>query len=118
MSEVKGEYRREEELFQGIRDLLESDRRQTPIVVMCLDLCAKLVRKNRDYGDSAFKEPLLLPGMPSHAAILVRMSDKIERLRNLFLGGKMLVDESCEDTVHDLAGYCILLALQMQRERD
>lgn len=75
----------------------------------CTYLADLLVRKNHDYGDSADNPPILLPGLSSDSAILVRMSDKIERTRFLLESKETPeVYESLEDTIRDLAGYCIL----------
>lgn len=71
-------------------------------------LIALLLRKNADYGDSAFQSPILLPGTPPRDAIQCRMSDKIERLRKLIESRSSMVNESLEDTMRDLAGYAIL----------
>lgn len=66
-----------------------------------------LTAKNKDYGSSAFERPYLDPGIPAVDAILVRMSDKVNRLHNIIKRGAVC-DESIDDTVLDLAGYCIL----------
>jgi len=73
-----------------------------------LELTALLLRKNADYGGSAWQAPLLAPGMTPREAIQCRMSDKIQRLQKLFSGAKSEVDEAVEDTVLDLSGYGIL----------
>lgn len=73
----------------------------------CQRLLDTLIRKNHDYGNSVFKSPILEPDMPPDEAILVRMSDKLARLANL--KNKEAKNESYEDTILDLAGYCILL---------
>lgn len=69
-----------------------------------------LVSKNRDYGASAFESPSLLPGLMPNAAILVRMSDKINRLQTLSRERitRQVASETFDDTIRDLAGYCIL----------
>jgi len=67
-----------------------------------------LIRKNADYGCSAWQEPLLCGGISPKDAILVRMSDKVMRLRSLMGNKTGLVNESIEDTVRDLQGYCLL----------
>lgn len=67
-----------------------------------------LMRKNRDYGAAATSESPLCPELDSSTAILVRMGDKIKRLENLASVKETLVDESFDDTVRDLAGYCVL----------
>ncbi len=75
----------------------------------CQKLADLLIRKNHDYGDSAGKAPYLVPGMSPDSAILVRMSDKIERLRNVCNNNELpRVGETIDDTIRDLAGYCIL----------
>lgn len=71
-------------------------------------LLGVLVAKNSDYKGSAFKSPALAPDLSPEKAIRVRASDKIERIFNLLAGHKELVPEKLEDTMLDLAGYCIL----------
>lgn len=75
---------------------------------VCDSIKELLVRKNGDYGDSAFQAPILTPNVEPKTAILVRASDKIARLNNLLTTGKKPNWETLEDTVMDLAGYCIL----------
>ena len=73
----------------------------------CARLCQVLTLKNAAYGNAAASPPLLLPDLDPLLAILVRMSDKISRLRSLISGAKEN-DESFNDTIRDLAGYCVL----------
>ena len=87
---------KEETFSDGIDDMLRKLR-------------TILYKKNADYGWGVFKRPRLAPQMPVASAILVRMSDKIERLTSLALRGNCEVaDERIEDTMLDLAGYIIL----------
>lgn len=67
-----------------------------------------LLRKNSDYGSSAWRPPVLAPDMDWRTMILVRMSDKIARLATLQASIDPQVNESIEDTLRDLAGYCLL----------
>lgn len=67
-----------------------------------------LLKKNKDYGSSAWKKPVLQPKLSAGDAILVRMSDKIERMQSLLLNGTAEIDESFEDTINDLGSYCLL----------
>lgn len=61
-------------------------------------------RKNHDYGDSFAKLRNEIPN-----AILVRIYDKYSRLKTLMQGADQKVkDESIDDTLMDLANYCIL----------
>lgn len=62
-----------------------------------------LLKKNQDYGDS-FLKTLVEFG---DVAFLVRVMDKVNRLVSLWKGGRSNF-ESFEDTVKDLAGYCVL----------
>ena len=100
---------------------LENDR-AVQIFNVCQNLAELLIAKNRDYGDSAFKAPPLVPCLSPAAAILVRIGDKIERLENLAKKAGELAfcvdSETVEDTVADLAGYCILYLIAMQEAQD
>ena len=73
-----------------------------------MQLVALLLAKNADYGGSAWQLPTLAPGLSPREAIQCRMSDKIQRLQTLLSGTAPEVLESAEDTMRDLAGYCIL----------
>ena len=84
------------------------DEDQKAIVKIGEDFIDLILRKNNNYGSSAFKIPILAPNMDVDAAIRVRMSDKIERLQNLFNNDSDLVGESIADTIADLGAYCLL----------
>lgn len=77
----------------------------------CVGLCNLLKRKNADYGDSFSEHPYLLPKMFPSTAAYVRLSDKFHRLQTLLntVGNRTNVNESLQDTIRDVAGYCILL---------
>lgn len=65
-----------------------------------------LAKKNAAYGD-AFGKSIEKYG---YIAALVRMSDKWNRLNNLMLDDDGIdnLGESVQDTLLDLAGYCVL----------
>lgn len=78
-----------------------------------------MLRKNNDYGGAVWSAPVLRPNLSPNDAILVRMSDKIQRLQSLFTKQQPVkaireetieceVDESIEDTISDLGAYCLL----------
>lgn len=101
---------------------MEAKQLSAPIKRQLDILTDLLARKNADYGNSAFDAPPLAPGLDTTAAILVRMGDKISRLETLAKRRTARVkDESFDDTVRDLAGYCVLYlaasADQEERER-
>jgi hypothetical protein len=73
-----------------------------------MQLVALLLCKNTDYGGSAWQIPTLAPELTPREAIQCRMSDKIQRLQRLLAGQQTEVSESTEDTMRDLAGYCVL----------
>lgn len=80
-----------------------SDKVQVHLMI-CSTLNDIYTRKNHDYGDSFAKLRKELPN-----AILVRIYDKYSRLKTLMEGAEQKVkDESIDDTLMDLANYCIM----------
>ena len=82
---------------------------------LCDQLHAIYVAKNKDYGDSFTS---LREEFPN--AVLVRLSDKFQRVKTLMLkGGSPEVNESIEDTLIDLANYALMevVARRMKNER-
>lgn len=73
--------------------------------------------KNADYGDSVH-DTFLKYGLLS---FLVRMEDKISRLRSLTIKGKKeqrVKNESILDTLQDLANYAILAIIELEEQAD
>lgn len=67
-------------------------------------------RKNNDYGNSitdTYKKY-------GPVAYLVRMEDKINRVRTLIQNKDQKVDEKIQDTLIDLANYSILMLLELE----
>ena len=73
------------------------------------DVVLLLLEKNADYGDAWQKHGV--------AGVLVRISDKSLRLKNLVGQEALVVDEKVEDTLMDIAGYA-LLGLLKERQKD
>lgn len=71
---------------------------------------ALMLRKNKDYGSSAWTPPVLCPNLGGKEAILIRMFDKIARIANLIRPDATcsVKTESLEDTISDLGAYCLL----------
>lgn len=73
---------------------------------VCDEMHDTYVAKNSDYGDSFSK----LRKEYGNIAILIRLSDKLERLKTLMLGDKPpeVTGESIDDTLLDLANYAVM----------
>ena len=69
-------------------------------------------RKNHDYGDS-FSKSFQEFG---EVAAIVRMSDKMERLKSL-LKRDALVAESMRDTLIDLASYAVMTVVELDNRK-
>lgn len=82
-----------------------------PQKIICTEILLMadlLLRKNADYGCSAWGSPILAPNIRPKDAILVRLSDKVARLNSLMKNGTAQVAESIEDTVRDMSCYGVL----------
>jgi hypothetical protein len=69
-------------------------------------------KKNSDYGDSFGRSYEKYGSISS----LTRISDKFNRLESLMLGKEQKVqDEKVEDTLADMASYCIMTIMEMKK---
>jgi len=79
------------------------------------------IAKSTDYGDNLKVASQL--GMTNLDGILLRISDKWERVKNLHRkrkageGGPLVKDESTVDTLRDIAAYCYLAILEVEDEQ-
>ena len=81
---------------------------------ICYELNDLYKEKNHDYGDSF---AILRKELPN--SILVRIYDKYQRLKTLLSGTEQKVkDESIEDTLKDLANYCIMELVERRIDRN
>jgi hypothetical protein len=67
-------------------------------------LSETLIKKNQDYGNSV-QEQFDTYGLVS---IVIRLDDKLRRLKQLLENSAQVTEESIQDTLHDLAGYATL----------
>ena len=78
------------------------------------ELCDRIhdtcVKKNHDYGNSA-SELYEKFGLISY---VVRMNDKMNRINSLLNKENEVEDEKIEDTLLDLANYCLLAVGNME----
>jgi hypothetical protein len=87
------------------------------------DAASIVSRKNHDYaGDedpfSNFKGCEILGIATAELGILIRMSDKLSRTRNLLDNPPEVKDESIRDTLIDLANYSAILAALVESRAD
>lgn len=75
------------------------------------------LKKNHDYGNS-FHETWDEFGDKGIITALTQISHKYHRLINIGLGTKPLVDESIDDTLLDMANYCILTIMELEKARN
>lgn len=76
------------------------------------DMLNTYIAKNHDYGDS-FKKSIDEFGP---IAAVVRMGDKMERIKTLLHHHtEPKVNEKIEDTLKDLANYCIMTIIYLKK---
>ena len=79
---------------------------------ICAELTNTYRKKNADYGNS-FSRAVEKYGLVS---ALTRISDKFNRLESLILHKEQEVkDESIQDTLLDLANYCIMTVMEIRK---
>lgn len=77
----------------------------------CDRIKALLLEKNRKYGDSALNPVRIFSKASTLEQILVRMDDKLSRIRNAE------TDED-EDVLMDLAGYLVLYIVAKRKQEN
>ena len=68
------------------------------------DVIKLVAKKNYQYGDAYFK----LRDEWNTQSFCVCIGDKYYRLVNLVKSGQSIMEESIEDTIKDIIGYCML----------
>ena len=78
---------------------------------ICEDLNEIYARKNHDYGDSFGK------GYAEYGMVMavIRLEDKLNRLKSLIKAESLVKDESMNDTLMDLANYAIMTVIERER---
>lgn len=75
------------------------------------NLADTLVRKNHDYGDSFHKQyckrGFIVP--------LLRLEEKFDRLESITKSKNILVDETIDETLLDIAGYAVLTLVTREK---
>jgi len=68
-------------------------------------------KKNHDYGNS-FSETIQEFGF---SPAIARINDKLKRVKQMVKGEQMLVNESMRDNLIDIANYCILTIIELDK---
>lgn len=78
---------------------------------ICEELNEIYARKNHDYGDSFGK------GYAEYGMVMavIRLEDKLNRLKSLIKAESLVKDESTNDTLMDLANYAIMTVIERER---
>ena len=71
-------------------------------------------RKNADYGNS-FGEQFIEYGLLS---AVIRLHDKMRRLKQLLKNEAQVKDESIRDTLLDLANYAIMTIMELDKKNE
>lgn len=78
---------------------------------ICKEIHEMYIKKNADYGDSVGE----LYEKLGDISFLTRISDKYNRLMNLITKPEAEQNyESIEDTIQDMANYCIIWLMERQ----
>jgi hypothetical protein len=79
------------------------------ILSVCMGVARFLLAKNKAYGDSALDPLRIFSKSSAEEQILVRLDDKLSRLKRGSAAG--------EDVVLDLLGYLVLLLASREEQR-
>jgi hypothetical protein len=81
---------------------------------ICKELNNIYQKKNADYGDSFGK------GFKEHGMIMavIRLEDKLNRIKQLIRHEANVKDESLADTLLDLSNYSIMTLIELRGEQD
>lgn len=101
--------------MRTIQELIQNED-QALIAKIGVGVVATLMQKNHDYGSSVFQAPATAPHIKPEDAILVRLHDKMARLKNLQSKESQVKSESVEDTIRDVIGYWILYLVNKEKE--
>lgn len=82
-----------------------------------VELCDTFKSKNADYGNS-FSQLYQEFGDNGIITAAVQISHKYHRFMNLIKGAPAKVNESLRDTLLDLANYCILTVMELDKAKE
>ena len=83
------------------------DITQDKITVTCVSMAHLLVTKNQRYGNSALEPLRVFSNADPAAGILVRLDDKLSRIKNASSKGESLRKNDIADLIGYLVLYCV-----------
>lgn len=109
-------YSEDEKIREQVKKMLSEGDTHKATFESVLDEMKELhAKKDKDYG-SAFHKSFEEFGV---TAGVVRLNDKMERVKSLVKNGKAEVkDESLLDTLKDLASYAVMLYVELQNKNN
>lgn len=96
----------------GQRPILEDNVQQ--FMDITTNMAKTYAAKNHDYGNS-FEESLDECGL---VASVVRLGDKMNRIKSLIKKEAQVKDESIKDTLLDMANYAIMTVMWMNKQNE
>lgn len=103
----------EKQLSDGLKEMAGSDTNKATFESVLDEMKELHAKKDKDYG-SAFHKSFEEFGV---TAGVVRLNDKMERVKSLVKNGKAEVkDESILDTLKDLASYAVMLYVELKNK--
>ena len=103
----------EKQLSENLKDMAGSDTRKATFESVLDEMKELHAKKDKDYG-SAFHKSFEEFGV---TAGVVRLNDKMERVKSLVKNGKAEVkDESLLDSLKDMASYAVMLYVELKNK--
>lgn len=105
----------EKQLSDGLKDMAGSDTHKATFESVLDEMKELHAKKDKDYG-SAFHKSFEEFGV---TAGVVRLNDKMERVKSLVKNGKAEVkDESLLDTLKDMSSYAVMLYVELKNKEN
>ena len=105
----------EKQLSENLKDMAGSDTRKATFESVLDEMKELHAKKDKDYG-SAFHKSFEEFGV---TAGVVRLNDKMERVKSLVKNGKAEVkDESLLDSLKDAACYAVMLYVELKNKKN
>lgn len=98
--------------LQQLGQRIKCEKKLQQFMDITTDMAKTYADKNHDYGDS-FEQSLYEFGL---IASIVRMGDKMNRIKSLSKKEAEVKDESIKDTLLDLANYAVMTVMWLNRK--